>query len=178
MPVERYPARFELDAPLEVANWRPLVHWLLAIPHIIVLWALGIVSGVVAFLSFFAVLFTERVPDGFVRTQAMVMRYQLRVSTYIFFMREEYPPFSFSTVTADDGIDQAVVSVDEPGDLNRWLPLIKWLLVIPHLIVLFFLSIAAAFVHFITFFAVLFTGKYPEGMRNFVVGFFRWGLCG
>ncbi|MCZ7529068.1 MAG: DUF4389 domain-containing protein [Acidimicrobiia bacterium] len=176
MPIERYPARFELDAPLEVANWRPLVHWLLAIPHIIVLYALGVVSGVLAFLSFFTVLFTKEIPDGFVRTQAMVLRYELRVQTYVMFMREDYPPFSFSTVAHDDGIDQTRMSLDSPGELNRWLPLVKWLLIIPHLFVLFFVAIGAAVVHLISFFAVLFTGRYPAGMREFVLGFLRWAL--
>ncbi len=58
--------------------------------------------------------------------------------------------------------------------MNRWLVLVKWLLAIPHIIVLAFLYIAVWFVLLITFFAVLFTGKWPEGMRDFTVGVMRW----
>lgn len=176
MPIEKYPARFELDAPLEVANWRPLVQWLLAIPQIIILYGLGVLQNVLWLVSFFTVLFTKRIPDGIVGMQAMVLRYQLRVFTYVHFMREDYPPFSFSTETADDGIDPGRLSIENPGEMNRWLPLVKWLLVIPQMFVLFFLAIAAFFVGVVSFFAVLFTGKFPEGMREFILGVIRWGL--
>lgn len=59
-------------------------------------------------------------------------------------------------------------------DLNRWLPLVKWLLAIPHLIVLFFLGIAAFFAVLFAWFAILFTGRYPRGLFDFVVGVTRW----
>ena len=63
-----------------------------------------------------------------------------------------------------------------PRDLNRWLPLVKWLLAIPHHIVLVLLIVAAIFVVLIAWFAVLFTGRYPRGLFNFVQGVMRWGL--
>ncbi|MGH8985734.1 MAG: DUF4389 domain-containing protein [Acidimicrobiia bacterium] len=63
-----------------------------------------------------------------------------------------------------------------PVELNRWLPLVKWLLAIPHYFVLIALFIAVAVVKLIAFFAVIFTGKYPKGLRDFVVGVFRWQL--
>ena len=63
-----------------------------------------------------------------------------------------------------------------PNELNRWLPLVKWFLAIPHFIVLFFLDIAAVVVVVIAWFAILFTGRYPEGMFDFVVGVMRWSL--
>jgi hypothetical protein len=59
-------------------------------------------------------------------------------------------------------------------ELSRWLWLVKWLLAIPHFIVLYFLGIAAAVVVFIGFFAVLFTGKWPDGLRTFLLGYYRW----
>ena len=65
---------------------------------------------------------------------------------------------------------------DAPNELNRWLPLVKWFLAIPHYIVLFFLDIAAVVVVVIAWFAILFTGRYPEGMFDFVVGVMRWSL--
>jgi hypothetical protein len=65
---------------------------------------------------------------------------------------------------------------DARNDLNRWLPLVKWLLAIPHYIVLVFLYIAAVVVVIIAWFAILFTGRYPQGMFDFVVGVLRWSL--
>ena len=64
---------------------------------------------------------------------------------------------------------------DVERDLNRWLPLVKWLLAIPHYIVLFFLGIASLFVVVFAWFAILFTGRYPRGLFDFVVGVTRWG---
>ncbi len=61
------------------------------------------------------------------------------------------------------------------NDLNRWMPLVKWLLAIPHYIMLFFLAIAAFVVIIIAWFAILFTGRYPQGLFDFVVGVMRWG---
>ena len=167
-----YPIELDFERDLAVQNWRPLVNWLLAIPQWIVLYALGIVAGVLWFISLFAVLFTTRNP--FVNIQSMILRYQWRVVTFTLYMRNEYPPFDFTTTAADNGIDAARVGVEDPGDMNRWLPLVKWLLVIPHLVVLFFLYIAVFVVHVIAFFAVLFTGKWPGALREFVIGVTRW----
>lgn len=167
--------RLELNAPLEVKNWRPLVHGILVIPYAIVAGVIGWVGGICAFIAFFTVLFTRRIPDGLVRFMAMSMRVQWRSISYAMFLREPYPPFEFTGSAADPGDDPATLAVDEPGELNRWLPLVKGFLAIPHFFCLFFLAIAAWFVLVIGFFAVLFTGRWPEGMRNFVVGVFRWG---
>ena len=61
-------------------------------------------------------------------------------------------------------------------DLNRWLPLIKWFLAIPHYIVLFFLGIGVGFAVVVAWFAIMFTGRYPRGLFDFVVGFLRWSM--
>jgi hypothetical protein len=75
----------------------------------------------------------------------------------------------------DDGIDPAWLDIDYPQELNRWLVLVKWwLLAIPHYIVLTVLGIGAFVVAVVAFFAVLFTGKYPEGLRSFLIGVSRW----
>jgi roadblock/LC7 domain-containing protein len=169
-----YPVRLELDAPLEVARWRPLVNWLLAIPQFIVLYALGAVLGILQFVAFFTVLFTKQIPRGMFDFMAMTLRYQWRVASYIFFMRESYPPFDFTGASEDPGGDPATLSVDYPQELRRFMPLVKWLLAIPQYFVLFFLGIAAYVAGFIAFFAVLITGRWPEGMHRFVIGVIRW----
>jgi hypothetical protein len=79
-------------------------------------------------------------------------------------------------VDDEQAVHVEVVYPDAPNELNRWLPLVKWFLAIPHFIVLFFLDIAAVVVVVVAWFAILFTGRYPEGMFNFVVGVMRWSL--
>ena len=121
-------------------------------------------------------MFTKRIPDGMFRFMSMCLRVSWRSSSYQYFMREPYPEWDFTSASADPGGDPATVSIDEPGELNRWLPFVKWLLAIPHYVVLFFLFIGLFFVVLIGFFAVLFTGRWPEGLREYVVGVHRWGL--
>jgi len=88
--------QFSFDAPERIARWRPLVHWLLAIPHFIIVYALGIVSGIVVFISWFAGVITGRIPEDLQSIVVMTTRYSTRVSTYIMFLRPEYPPFGLS----------------------------------------------------------------------------------
>ncbi len=171
-----YPATFDVDRAEHVANWRPLVHWLLVIPHAIVVYVLGAVASIVALISWFAILFTGKLPEGLAGLQALYIRYNNRVLAYGGFLREEYPPFTFETTAPDPGDDPGVWTNFVPAleDRNRLTTGFRWLLVIPQYIVLIFLGIAAGFAWLIAFFAVLFTGRWPEGLRQFVVGFVRW----
>lgn len=173
-----YPARFAFDPPERVANWRALVNWLLAIPHLLIVGALGRVSQIIVLVSWFAIVFTGRLPAGFANFQAMYLRYSLRTTTYAGFLREEYPPFTFSMTTADPG-DDPRIQVDlapQLEDRNRVTVFFRIFLVIPQVIVLFFLFIAVFIVYVIAFFAVLFTGRWPAGLLEFVLGVNRWGL--
>jgi Domain of unknown function (DUF4389) len=173
-----YPARFTFDPPEKIANWRPLVHWLLVIPHMLVLYVLQTVSEVLAFVSWFVILFTGKLPDGIATFQAMYLRYAIRVALYAGFLREEYPPFSFATSTTDPGDDPRVRVEVEPQleDRDRLTTAFRIILVIPHLVVLAFLGIALSVVVLIAFFAVLFTGRWPDGLREFALGVGRWWL--
>jgi hypothetical protein len=173
-----YPATFTFDPPEKVANWRPLVNWLLAIPHFVILYVLRMVSNVVGVISWFVILFTGALPEGLANVQAMYFRYSIRVSTYVAFMREEYPPFSFQTTPSDPGDDPRVRVDIQPQltDRNRLTAFFRIILAIPQFIVVVVLGIAAAVVTFIALFAVLFTGRWPEGMRDFVIKVQRWSL--
>jgi hypothetical protein len=170
------PVLLTFDAPDKIANWRPLVHWLLVIPHYVIAYLLNIASQVVWIISFFTVLFTEQVPESLFRFQVMVMRYHARMYSYAAFMREAYPPFDFTTSEIDPGNDPLQLSIQRPEKVNRWLPLVKWLLAIPHFIVLAVYVIGAFFVVIAAFFAVLFTGRYPAGMRGYLVKVMRYAL--
>jgi len=165
-----------IDSPDEIARWRPLVHWLLAIPQLAVIYVLRGVDGILWIVAFFTILFTTRIPPGVYDFLVMVHRYEWRVTSYILWFRESYPPFEFDLVSQDPGNDPAKLTVGEQPELNRWLPLVKWLLIIPQFFVLIFVGIAFYVVWVIAFFAVLITGRWPEGMRNFAIGVVRWGM--
>jgi hypothetical protein len=173
-----YPATFTFDPPEKVANWRPLVHWLLAIPHFVVLYVLGIVSSIVGCISWLVIVFTGNLPDGLANIQAMYMRYAARTFTYLAFLREEYPPFTFATTTTDPGDDPRVRLdvVPQLTDRNRVTTFFRILLVIPQMIVLGILGIGVYVALFIGFFAVLFTGHWPTGLRDFLIKFMRWSI--
>ena len=173
-PSLTYPLQLDLEAPANIARWRPLVQWLLVIPHFVVLYVLAIVQRVVLVISFFAILFTGAMPEGLFGFNAMVLRYQWRVLSYAMFMREGYPEFAFPMEPTDPATDPARVSVQQAPTLSRGLIFVKWLLAIPHYVILFFLYVAVSVVAVIGFFTVIITGAWPEGMRTFVVGVVRW----
>ncbi len=171
-----YPATFSFNPPEKVANWRPLVHWLLVIPHWIILYVLQIVAEVIAVISWFVILFTGKLPEGLAGVQMMYIRYALRTYSYLLFLREEYPPFTFATTPADPG-DDPRVRVDFTPQLterNRLTVFFRIILVIPQAIVLGVLGFVASVIVFISFFVVLFTGRWSPGMRDFVTKVMGW----
>lgn len=173
-----YPATLDVQRPAELDRWRPLVQWFLAIPHFIVLYVFGIVSGAVAFLSWIVVVITGRLPEGFATLQALYLRYTNRTIAYAGFLRDEYPPFAFDTVSAEPG-DYPPVLVDvrpELDDRNRLTAFFRWLLVIPHGIVLGLLGIVLWFAWLAALVAVVVTGRWPDGLWTFAVGYLRWTL--
>jgi hypothetical protein len=88
-----YPVRLNIDYPEHVANWRPLVQWLLAIPYLLVASLLYSLTGFLTFLAFFTVLFTKRIPREIFELMVPGLRWNLRGNAYAYFMTERYPPF-------------------------------------------------------------------------------------
>jgi hypothetical protein len=171
-----YPARFTFDPPEHIARWRPLLSWLLAIPHFLVLWAVQLVASICVFIGWFAILFTGKLPEGLARFPVMLLRYQTRVSTYTMFLQEEYPPFEFSSDGGDPG-DYPRTRVElEPAleGRNRLTTFFRYFMILPHVIVLAFVGLAVSIVFMVAWFAVIILGRWPDGMRDFVVGFLRW----
>jgi hypothetical protein len=164
-----YPLRYGVEYQEELSRWLIFVKWLLAIPHFIILWALAIAANVIGFIAFFAILFTKRYPRGLFDFVVNVNRWNANVGAYAGLFRDEYPPFSW-----EPGQYAVTYEVDYPQELNRWLPLIKWLLAFPHYIVLLFLGIAASVAWVIAWFAILFTKRFPRGLFDFTVGVTRW----
>ena len=130
----------------------------------------GLLSGLTTAIALL-ILFRQRYPRGWFDFSRELTRFGARVSAYAALLTDRYP----STVD-----EQSVhLEIDYPNaetDLNRWLPLVKWLLAIPHYIALFFLGIVAFFAVILAWFAILVTGQYPRAIFNFIVGISRWGL--
>lgn len=172
-----YPATLEVDVPDKTANWRPLVQWLLAIPHLVVVYFLQIAASVVALISWFVILFTGKLPEGIAGFQAMVLRYQLRVTAYSGFLFSDYPPFDFDTSSPEPGGTPVTLNVVPAlEDRNRLTVGLRLLWVIPVAIFAAVIYLAASVVWIVAFFAVLFTGRWPEGMQQFIVKALRLTL--
>ena len=175
-PSSGYPITLTFDTPEKIARWRPLVHWLLVIPHLIVLYVIDLVANVLAFISWFAGVFTGRIPEGLQKPIAMSQRYTARVTTYMLFQREEYPPFAFDSAFADPGDDPRIRVDVQPAieGRSRLTIFFRVLLIIPHMFVIFFLALVMYVVIVIGWFAVIILGRWPSGLNDFLIGFLRW----
>jgi hypothetical protein len=135
-------------------------------------WVVAISAGGVLFLATMLMLvFKQKYPRWWFDWNIALTKFSIRVGAYLALLRDEYP-----STDEDQAVHIEIPYPDAKKDLNRWLPLVKWFLAIPHYIILFFLGIAAVFVVIITWFAILFTGRYPKGLFDFVVGVMRWSL--
>jgi hypothetical protein len=192
MSSSAYPlsVRAFLDQPSR-ALW--LVKWLLLIPHYIILAFLWLAFLIVTVIAFFAILFTTRYPKGLFDFNVGVLRWSWRVSYYGYtaLATDRYPPFTL----ADVPDYPARLEIDYPQQLNRWLPLVKWLLAFPQYLLVGALvgsgyvvasgmengsvyrysapGVIGACV-LIAAIALLFTTRYPTGLYDLVVGINRW----
>jgi hypothetical protein len=105
-----------------------------------------------------------------------VLRYQWRVLAYLYAWTEEYPSFSMPSGFADPGNYPAVLNSAPESERNRLTVLLRIIMVIPQYIVLYFVGITAGVVLLLAWFVVLFTGRWPEGMRRFGIGYYRWTI--
>ena len=104
--VTPYPTQLDFRGTLQIARWRPLVQWFLAIPQLFIAYALGSLRAALTLVSFFAAVFTGRIPRPLFDAVAMTFRYEWRAASYAMFMRADYPPFDFQPTAADDGAGQ------------------------------------------------------------------------
>jgi hypothetical protein len=128
-------------------------------------------GGVLFLATMLMLVFRQKYPRWWFDWNIALTMFSTRVGAYLVLLRDEYP-----STDEDQAVHIEIPYPDAANDLNRWLPLVKWFLAIPHYIILFFLSIAAMFVVITTWFAILFTGRYPKGLFAFVVGVMRWAL--
>lgn len=182
-----YPVQFEIDFPDRSLNRLTTAFRIfVAIPILIVIGALSGGSfqtssghamtymaaggtGLLFLPPLLMIVFRQKYPRWWFDWNLNLFRFSNRVTAYLALLDDQYPSTD----------EEQAVHLDFPypnaHQLNRWLPLVKWLLAVPHYIVLFFLAIGAVVVVIIAWFAILFTGRYPRSLFDYVVGVLRWG---
>lgn len=128
-------------------------------------------AGLLVVPTALMILFRQKYPRWWFDWDLALTQFSYRVTAYIALLRDEYP-----STDEEQSVHLAISYPNARTDLNRWLPLIKWFLAIPHYIMLFFLSIAAFVSVLIAWVAILVTGRYPRPLFDFVVGVLRWSV--
>ena len=189
---DMYPVQFDVDYPEDGSNrLTALLRVLLTIPILFIAVLLGgslglgdmdetwnwgrietlLITQGLFLATMLMIVFRGKYPRWWFDWNLEISRFLARVGAYLFLLRDEYPSTDeHQAVTLD------IAYPDVQGQLNRVLPLFKWLLAIPHYIVLLILAFVAVFVVFFAWIAILFTGRYPVWMFNYIVGLFRWEL--
>ena len=184
----QYPVQFSVDypdRPLSRLSTALRIFWVLPIGIVLgtvsgQLWnstysngaTVAVGAGGALFLGpLLMIMFRGKYPRWWFNWNLELARFSSRVSVYLALMDDRYP-----STDEHQSVHLDYLYPDAARDLNRWLPLVKWLLAIPHYVVLFFLDIAAFFVVIVAWFAILFTGAYPRGMFGFVEGVIRWNI--
>ena len=163
---DMYPVQFSVDYPEEPRNrLTALVRIILAIPMFVIVLGLNTVILPTALM----ILFRKKYPRWWFDFNLALQRFSARVGAYLFLLRDEYP-----STDEEQAVHLDIAYPDVEGQLNRFMPLVKWLLAIPHYIVLMVLWIVAMVGTVIAWFAILIVGRYPRAMFDFVVGVDRW----
>ena len=182
--VSRYPVQFDVDFPARsLDRLTTAFRIIVAIPILIVLGALtndtvqgdhhttfSLASGAgLLFLPLLLMLlFRQKYPRWWFDWNINVLRFSNRVTAYLALLDDHYPS------TDEEQSVHLDFAYPDARQLSRWLPLVKWFLAIPHYVVLLFLWIGALVAVIIAWFAILFTGRYPQNLFRFVVGVLRW----
>jgi len=170
LKMKQYPVNLKIEYSEKSNKLTALFRLVLIIPIIL---TLALIAPAEAFSIAIAlmILFREKYPKWWFDWNVGITKFIYRIAAYGLLMRDEYPSTE----------DEQAVQVDIPypdtkKDLNRWMPLVKWFLAIPHFIALVFMFIAVVFCTIFAWFAILFTGRYPRGIFDLVEGFLRWSL--
>jgi hypothetical protein len=169
--MKQYPVNLKIEYSEKSNKSTALFRLVLIIPIVIILAIISSYAEALSLAVGLLILFREKYPKWWFDWNVGITKFTYRIVAYGLLMRDEYP-------STDD--DQAVkVDIPYPDvkkDLNRWMPLVKWILAIPHIIVLIFIFIAVVFCSVFAWFAILLTGRYPKVIFDFVEGFLRWSL--
>jgi len=168
VPVRPGVLHFDVAYPERSSRLLLFVRWFLAIPHFIIVALFGPVLSVVGFLAWWAILITGQFPEGLWSLTMALLRWEARVQVYLYCLRDEYPPFG-------DEAYPIAFAMNRPARQSRLLIFVRWLLVIPHVFCLAFVGLAASVAFFLMWWGILFTGRPPRGLFDFIVGTYRWG---
>ena len=168
--MKQYPVNLKIDYPEKSNKSTALFRLVLIIPIIL---TLALIAPAEAFSIAIAlmILFREKYPKWWFDWNVGITKFIYRIAAYGLLMRDEYP-----STEDEQAVKVDITYPDTKKDLNRWMPLVKWFLAIPHFIALVFMFIAVVFCTIFAWFAILFTGRYPRGIFDFVEGFLRWSL--
>jgi hypothetical protein len=193
-----YPLEFHVDYPETLSRSKTAIRPMLAIPILALLAALvgaGYLTGTGGLTAEFAVepyfrvtvpnflitagllvlapllmiVFRQKYPRWWFDWNLQLMRFQNRISVYLFLLRDEYP-----STDDEQAVQLNMRYPDARTELSRWLPLVKWLLALPHYLVLLVLGALSLVAAVVAWFAILITGRYPRPLFDFIVGFLRW----
>jgi hypothetical protein len=187
VPTASHPLQFDVEYPeRDLDRVSSAFRIFTVIPIAIVLTTLGTVTynssgqdytgvvvtgaGLLFLPPLLMLLFRQKYPRWWFDWNREFLRFANRVYAYGLLLNDQYP-----STDEQQYVRLEVEYPDARNDLNRWLPLVKWLLAIPHYIVLFFLWIGVVCVVIVAWFAILFTGRFPRGWFDYVVGVMRWG---
>jgi hypothetical protein len=167
---DMYPVQLSVDYPEDGRNrLTALFRIILMIPIIIVVVMASAGAGNLTFATVLMILFRKKYPRWWFDFNLELRRLSARLNAYTSYLRDEYP-----STDEEQAVHLEIAYPDAEGQLNRFMPLIKWLLAIPHYVVIYVLSICVVVVTVIAWFAILIVGRYPQGLFNFSVGVMRW----
>jgi hypothetical protein len=169
-----YPVQFSVDYPDRSLNrlssaLRLIVAIPIAVVYAVVAGGESGAGGLLVFGPLLMILFRQKYPRWWFDWNLQLWRFGNRLAAYLALMDDRYP-----STDEEQSVHLEVAYPDAARDLNRWMPLVKWLLAIPHYLVLFFLYIAVLVTVIIAWFAILFTGSYPRSLFDFAEGVLRW----
>ena len=166
-----YPVKLKINYLKSSNRLTALFRFILVIPIVFILGLISTYAEALSFAIAMMLLFQEKYPKFWFEWNIGITKFAYRIAAYFFLMQDDYP--------STDQAQSVQITVPYPevkNDLKRWMPLVKWILVIPHIIVLVFLFIGVIFSTIFALLAILLTGKYPQEIFNFVEGFLRWTL--
>ena len=168
-----YPIRLEVDDAAGQNRLTVFFRIILLIPHAIILTILGIIAAIIYVIAWFAILFTGSYPAGMWRFTAGVLRWGIRAEGYLLLLTDKYPPFAMGKDSAYPIRPSLDERVEDRNRLTTFWP-IRYILAIPHLIIVGVLQWAVYVVVLIAWIAALITGSVPGGLHSFMAGWLRW----
>jgi hypothetical protein len=167
---DMYPVQLDVEYPEEPRNrLTTFFRLILMIPIAIITILVSLGAGLLSLATLLMILFRKKYPRWWFDFNLELLRFSTRVNAYVLLLRDEYP-----STDDDQAVSLEISYPDAESQLNRFMPLIKWFLAIPHYVVIYVLSICALVVMVIAWFAILIVGRYPQGLFNFSVGVMRW----